>query len=126
MLARSPPLFAPSLVITPYSSLVMFGNLPGHEKQAFFSLLDEYFTARPHLLSGQDGEAGSSTAAATPPAPLPRRGNPPPPTARKPVQTSGSNSGISLPAGLSSGKVRLSHRFGGRVQWDAKCSLPSL
>ncbi|KAH9956807.1 hypothetical protein BC827DRAFT_1138969 [Russula dissimulans] len=36
-----------------------FANLPAHEKDAFFALLDEYFTSRPDLLSSlQVGGAG--------------------------------------------------------------------
>lgn len=99
----------------------MFGNLPPHEKQAFFSILDEYFESRPHLLLGnaQEGgdvqEATSSstyTQHTTPPAPAPRRVNPPPaPAARKPVvspmPSAASRSGPTLPSGIVSGKVRV-------------------
>ncbi|EIW82165.1 hypothetical protein CONPUDRAFT_136717 [Coniophora puteana RWD-64-598 SS2] len=43
---------------------MVFASLSGHEKQAFFSLLDEYFEARPELLSGAGGGSGISTGAA--------------------------------------------------------------
>ncbi|PWN48288.1 hypothetical protein IE53DRAFT_319707 [Violaceomyces palustris] len=43
----------------------MFGSLPHHEKQAFFSLMDEYFASRPHLLpSGPKSQPQSSSAGA--------------------------------------------------------------
>ncbi|KAF8485230.1 SH3-domain-containing protein [Russula ochroleuca] len=46
-----------------------FANLPTHEKDAFFALLDEYFTTRPDLLSrvggaGTPGAAGAAITAA--------------------------------------------------------------
>lgn len=37
-----------------------FSNLSGNEKDAFFSLLDEYFTSRPGLLSGNGSPPHSS------------------------------------------------------------------
>jgi hypothetical protein len=102
-----------------YARLIMtsmFGNLPPHEKQAFFSILDEYFESRPHLLSSQDGESQEAPLSSTytqpvsPPAPAPRRANPPPaPAARKPVSpmpSATSRTGPSLPSGIVSGKVR--------------------
>lgn len=39
-----------------------FSGLPSHEKQAFFSLLDEYFSSRPHILSGDDREQNLASA----------------------------------------------------------------
>ncbi|OSX60494.1 hypothetical protein POSPLADRAFT_1147923 [Postia placenta MAD-698-R-SB12] len=43
---------------------MVFANLSAHEKDAFFSLLDEYFSARPDLLaSGVTPEAGHAAAA---------------------------------------------------------------
>ncbi|KAH9995187.1 hypothetical protein BJV74DRAFT_338578 [Russula compacta] len=42
-----------------------FANLPTHEKDAFFALLDEYFTSRPDLLSRVGGAAGNSERADT-------------------------------------------------------------
>ncbi|KAF8263428.1 hypothetical protein EI94DRAFT_1740915 [Lactarius quietus] len=37
-----------------------FANLPAHEKDAFFALLDEYFTSRPDLLARAGGTTSSS------------------------------------------------------------------
>lgn len=95
----------------------MFGNLPVSEKQAFFSLLDEYFEARPHLLpTGQEDHLASNTyatsppnASASPPPLAPRRSNPPPPAARKPAPSTPSRNAAVPPAGLSSGKVTILH-----------------
>ncbi|UZJ57451.1 hypothetical protein CBS101457_006771 [Exobasidium rhododendri] len=82
----------------------MFANLPHTEKQAFFSILDEYFTARPHLLSGSEETAETSSAYASTSAP--RRTNPPaPPATRKPASALPSQSNYSLPANLTSGKA---------------------
>lgn len=44
----------------------MIANLPAHEKQAFFGILDEYFASRPHLLP--------TSGAASPSAAPPQRG----------------------------------------------------
>ncbi|KAF8341643.1 uncharacterized protein EI90DRAFT_3150676 [Cantharellus anzutake] len=44
----------------------MFSNLTHHEKQAFFSLLDEYFESRPHLLGTGDKALENAAAAAAP------------------------------------------------------------
>lgn len=46
---------------------MVFSNLPHHEKDAFFSLLDEYFQSRPQLASalsqsGNDASEGSTSA----------------------------------------------------------------
>ncbi|KAF8490968.1 SH3-domain-containing protein [Russula emetica] len=43
-----------------------FANLPTHEKDAFFALLDEYFTSRPDLLS-RIGGAGTAQLASPEP-----------------------------------------------------------
>ncbi|KAN0140158.1 SH3 domain containing protein [Lactarius tabidus] len=37
-----------------------FANLPAHEKDAFFALLDEYFTSRPDLLARVGGTSDSA------------------------------------------------------------------
>lgn len=97
----------------------MFGNLPAHEKQAFFSILDEYFQSRPHLLGAQSGGDEQEAAAAfnsyTPPisssapAPAARRAGPPAPAARKPVSpmpSSAARSSGYTPSNVVSGKVR--------------------
>ncbi|KAI9466572.1 SH3-domain-containing protein [Lactarius psammicola] len=39
-----------------------FANLPTHEKDAFFALLDEYFASRPDLLSHVGGAGGPTSA----------------------------------------------------------------
>ncbi|EIM85453.1 SH3-domain-containing protein [Stereum hirsutum FP-91666 SS1] len=45
---------------------MVFSNLPTHEKDAFFSLLDEYFTSRPDILGSlsSDSPGGQSHGAA--------------------------------------------------------------
>ncbi|GAA6043563.1 hypothetical protein NBRC10512_003501 [Rhodotorula toruloides] len=65
----------------------LFSGMDEHEKQAFFSLLDEYFSSRPQFAGMFGGEAGlgapppfSPTSAAPPPPPAASR--PPPPAAR--------------------------------------------
>jgi len=94
-----------------------FASLPAHERQAFFSLLDEYFQSRPHLLPGGGGgsteeqkvdygsqEQYDPSPAVTAAAPAPiARSQPPTPAARKPV-TSSMHNVPTPPAGLSSGK----------------------
>ncbi|KIY45131.1 SH3-domain-containing protein [Fistulina hepatica ATCC 64428] len=39
---------------------MVFSNLSPHEKDAFFSLLDEYFTSRPSILAGGDAKLAVS------------------------------------------------------------------
>lgn len=85
-----------------------FASLPTHERQAFFSLLDEYFQSRPHLLPGggstEDGEAEYASSQQQQYQPTPAaRSQPPAPAARKPV-TSSMHAVPTPPAGLSSGK----------------------
>ncbi|GMK58827.1 hypothetical protein CspeluHIS016_0602690 [Cutaneotrichosporon spelunceum] len=41
----------------------MFSNLSWQDKQAFFSLLDEYFESRPHLRPGAGADVSSSASA---------------------------------------------------------------
>jgi len=43
---------------------MVFSNLPAHEKDAFFSILDEYFESRPHLLAGSLDTATATGGAA--------------------------------------------------------------
>ncbi|PWN36133.1 uncharacterized protein FA14DRAFT_52101 [Meira miltonrushii] len=85
-----------------------FASLPAHERQAFFSLLDEYFQSRPHLLPGGAGAAAEEQEAEYAPQqqynPTPAaRSQPPAPAARKPA-TSSMHAAPTPPAGLSSGK----------------------
>ncbi|ESK93071.1 protein that induces appearance of [Moniliophthora roreri MCA 2997] len=40
---------------------MVFANLPHHEKDAFFSLLDEYFQSRPELVARLQGGQGSDS-----------------------------------------------------------------
>ncbi|KAJ7179575.1 hypothetical protein C8R46DRAFT_1074136 [Mycena filopes] len=42
---------------------MVFTNLGGNEKDAFFSLLDEYFASRPEIFGNSEGESSSSAAA---------------------------------------------------------------
>lgn len=108
-----------SLLSSPHSQYIRmptsFSSLPAHERQAFFSLLDEYFQSRPHLLPG--GNTGESetgyesqeqydptpTISASQPTPV-QRSQPPAPATRKPAVTSSMHNPPSPPAGLSSGK----------------------
>ncbi|KAL0565584.1 hypothetical protein V5O48_016440 [Marasmius crinis-equi] len=41
---------------------MVFSNLPHHEKDAFFSLLDEYFQSRPELVAHLQGTSDSSSS----------------------------------------------------------------
>ncbi|KAK0206080.1 SH3-domain-containing protein [Desarmillaria ectypa] len=41
---------------------MVFSNLPHHEKDAFFSLLDEYFQSRPQLASALSGNSASESS----------------------------------------------------------------
>lgn len=80
-----------------------FSSLPPHERQAFFSLLDEYFQSRPHLLPG-GGSAGEEEQQQQQYDPTPiARSQPPAPAARKPA-TSSMHVTPTPPAGLTSGK----------------------
>ncbi|ETS59785.1 hypothetical protein PaG_06312 [Moesziomyces aphidis] len=100
----------------------MIANLPAGEKQAFFSLLDEYFASRPHRLpastpASQGGLTDRATAAAGNAAgaaasaavsnalrdQFARTGltkGPPPP-----APSANKKPGFNVPAGLVSGKV---------------------
>ena len=90
--------------------------LPEHEREAFFALLDEYFTQRPHLAppNFQASAAGAPAGRKQPPPP-PRRGNSTsssvlPPSAAAaaahapPPATPGPRE-VHKPAGLQTGKV---------------------
>lgn len=102
--------------------VTMIANLPAGEKQAFFSLLDEYFASRPHRLpastpASQGGLTDRATAAAGNAAgaaasaavsnalrdQFARTGltkGPPPP-----APSANKKPGFNVPAGLVSGKV---------------------
>ncbi|TRM68557.1 hypothetical protein BD626DRAFT_482100 [Schizophyllum amplum] len=41
---------------------MVFSNLGSHEKDAFFTLLDEYFASRPDVFGGQQGASATQTA----------------------------------------------------------------
>lgn len=55
----------------------IFTNLSYDDKQAFFSLLDEYFASRPHLSGGGGGGNSSVGAGVTSPPPPSRSSGPP-------------------------------------------------
>lgn len=44
---------------------MVFSNLPHHEKDAFFSLLDEYFQSRPQLASALSGSSDGASEGST-------------------------------------------------------------
>ena len=101
--------------------------LPEKDRQAFFSILDEYFSQRPHLLNG-NSYATAETVSNTP-AVAKKAAPPPPPRQRQQAQTASPSTyypakdesltsaihdmavssihrDIRRPEGLTSGKVR--------------------
>lgn len=97
----------------------VFTNLSYEDKEALFSLLDEYFASRPHLVGGGGGDgasvatASSARTVASPPA---RAHNPPPATnaasrpaterAAAPARPTPSYSSTSTTTASSSGNSR--------------------
>lgn len=61
----------------PVSSIASMFALPGKEREAFFDLLDEYFSQRPHLL--QNYQRPSEEPVSSAPVGLKKPAPPPPP-----------------------------------------------